>query len=161
MLIKAAVYTGAVVFGLYAVHSSLNTTKQMEYALLDFLIKEAYPKKKKLGEYFSFERIVDGDCQGKVISIGMAPCGNSLCDGIRIGFDSQIKRLISQSAGPDGALIFNFEGDIQLIFHKGLMNDTIYYTLVTPELRVQKPFTNGYKTIVTANSEFDKITELK
>lgn len=161
MLVKAAVYTGAVVLGLYAVHSSLNTTKQMEYALLEFLIKEAYPKKKKLGEYFSFERIIDGDCQGKAIIIGMTPCGDSLCDGIRIGIGNPIARLVSQSVGPDGALTFNFEGNIQLIIHKGPMIDTIYYTLITSELRVQKPFTNGYKTIVVAKSEFDKIAELK
>ena len=115
---------------------------------------------------FTIDRLIDGDCNGKTLTIGINghnnPDNSLSYQGIRWGQDGQIKRLVSFSKTDDG-LIYNFEDNYKLTLNK--INNKIIYSFEYENNLVVKEMPNiiikSWKPISLTSTEFDKITELK
>lgn len=116
---------------------------------------------------FIIDRLIDADCAGKVLRIGVnsnKTQNNILSNqGIRWGEDGQIKRLISFNK-VNGDLIYDFEDNYRLILSKNNKNKIIYSFLTDDNIIVKEiddKVLNYWKTISMASSELDRIVELK
>lgn len=116
---------------------------------------------------FIIDRLIDADCAGKVLSIGVsgnANPNNILSNqGIRWGQDGQIKRLVSCSK-VDNGLIYEFEDNYRLILSKTDKNKIIYSFLTDNNINVKEiedKILNYWKIISMNSSELDRIVELK
>ena len=116
---------------------------------------------------FTIDRLIDANCvDGKTLSIGIhckRKSDNILSNqGIRLGQDGDIKRLVSFIKA-DNALVYNFEDGNRLTISKN--NNKLIYSFETPNKTVVKEMddlvVNMYKTISMSSSELDCITELK
>ena len=118
---------------------------------------------------FTIDRLIDGNCvDGKTLAIGVN--GNDNPDnilskqGIRLGQDGDIKRLVSFIRADNG-LVYNFEDNTRLTLTKDEKTNKIMYSFETPGKTVVKELDERiwklYKTIGMSSSELDKIVELK
>jgi hypothetical protein len=84
--------------------------------------------------------------------------------GIRLGQDGDIKRLVS-FVKADNSLIYNFEDNTRLTLSKDDKTNKIRYSFETPGRTVVKEMDDRlwkmYKTIGMSSSELDRIAELK
>jgi hypothetical protein len=124
--------------------------------------------KKRYDNCFTIDRLIDADCAGKNLSIGINshvnPDNMLSHQGIRLGQDGEIKRLVS-FVKADNALIYNFEENTRLTLAKDDKTSKIIYSFETPGKTVVKEMDDRvwkmYKTIGMSSKELDKIVELK
>jgi hypothetical protein len=124
--------------------------------------------KKLYDNCFTIDRLIDADCAGKNLSIGVNshinPDNMLSHQGIRLGQDGEIKRLVS-FVKADNALIYNFEENTRLTLTKDDKTKKIMYSFEMPGKTVVKEMDNRiwsmYKTIGMSSKELDKIFELK
>lgn len=125
--------------------------------------------KRRADNCFTIDRLIDADCvDGKTLAIGINvrdnPDNMLSKQGIRLGQDGDIKRLVSFFKA-DNALIYNFEDNTKLTMTKNNTTNKIMYSFETPGKTVVKEMDDRivrlYKTIGMSSSEFDRIAELK
>ena len=113
---------------------------------------------------FTIDRIIDSDCMGKVLTIGVNGFANSNYQGIRLGEEDEIKKLLHFSK-KDDKLEYEFEDNVKLSIYKtekkGLM-----YSLETPNNSIEiKDIDNkvqeSWKTISMTSDELDELLQLK
>jgi hypothetical protein len=113
---------------------------------------------------FTIDRVVDPDCNGQVLSIGINGLKNSNYQGIRLGEEGEIKKLLHFSK-KDDKLEYEFEDNVKLSVYKtekkGLM-----YSLETPNKPIEiKDIDNkvqeSWKTISMTSDELDELLQLK
>ena len=118
---------------------------------------------------FTIDRLIDADCvDGKTLTIGINGKDNPdnilSKQGIRLGQDGNIKRLVSFIKADNG-LVYNFEDNTRLTLTKNDKTNKIMYSFETPGKTVVKEIDDRiigmYKTIGMSSSELDKIVELK
>ena len=118
---------------------------------------------------FIIDRLIDANCMdGKTLAIGVNgkvnPDNILSHQGIRLGQDGDIKRLVSFVKFNNG-LVYNFEDNTNLTLTKNEKNNKIIYSFQMPGKTVVKEMDNkileAYKTIGMSSSELDKIAELK
>jgi hypothetical protein len=117
--------------------------------------------------YFTIDRLIDADCQGKVLSVGVINNVNSNSilnyQGIRWGEDGQIKRLIS-SVKINNGLIYIFEDNYTLTLNRNDKNKIIYSFHTENDVIVKElddKVVKYWKRISLNSSELDRIAELK
>jgi hypothetical protein len=125
--------------------------------------------KRRYDNCFIIDRLIDGDCiDGKTLSVGInsrdKPENMLSKQGIRLGQDGDIKRLVS-FVKVDNGLVYNFEDSTRLTMTKNDKTNKIMYSFETPGKTVVKEMdelvVKMYKTIGLSSSELDRITELK
>lgn len=118
--------------------------------------------------YFTIDRLIDADCNGKPLSIGV----NSIINpnnilshqGIRHGNTSEpIKKLVS-FIKVDNGLIYEFEDNTKLTITTNDKTDVLMYSFKSGNLYVTKEMTpeliKVYKPIGMISNELDKIGEI-
>jgi len=136
--------------------------------IINFIDDATNHIKKRYDNCFIIDRLIDADCAGKNLSIGVNskvnPDNMLSHQGIRLGQDGEIKRLVS-FVKADNALIYNFEDNTRLTLTKDDKTNKIMYAFETPGKTVVKEMDNKiwsmYKTIGMSSKELDKIAELK
>jgi len=136
--------------------------------IINFIDDATNHIKKGYDNCFTIDRLIDADCAGKNLSIGVNskvnPDNMLSHQGIRLGQDGEIKRLVS-FVKADNALIYNFEDNTRLTLTKDDKTNKIMYAFETPGKTVVKEMDNKiwsmYKTIGMSSKELDKIAELK
>ena len=118
---------------------------------------------------FTIDRLIDAECvDGKTLAIGINgkvnPDNMLSHQGIRLGQDGDIKRLVSFIRADNG-LVYNFEDNTRLTLTKNEKTNKIMYAFEMPGKTVVKEMDDRimgmYKTIGMSSAELDKITELK
>lgn len=124
-------------------------------------IKNNNQVQNKNNNYFKIDRLIDNNCNGKILKIGINGNNNDECQGIRYG-DDDIKFLKSFIKNND-ELIYEFEDNYILKITK--INNKLMYTFQKPgELiikNIPEIFIKNFKTINMASTELDRIFELK
>jgi hypothetical protein len=136
--------------------------------IINFLEDTTKDNKKRYDNCFTIDRLIDADCAGKNLSIGVNskvnPDNMLSHQGIRLGQDGEIKRLVS-FVKADNALIYNFEENTRLTLTKDDKTNRIMYAFETPGRTVVKEMDSKvwslYKTIGLSSKELDRIAELK
>jgi hypothetical protein len=136
--------------------------------IINFIDDATQTIKKRYDNCFTIDRLIDADCAGKNLSIGVNsrvnPDNMLSHQGIRFGQDGEIKRLVS-FVKADNALIYNFEENTRLTLAKDAETKKIRYSFETPGKTVVKEMDDRivsmYKTIGMRSSELDRIAELK
>ena len=118
---------------------------------------------------FTIDRLIDANCvDGKTLTIGINGKDNPdnilSKQGIRLGQDGDIKRLVSFIKADNG-FVYNFEDNTRLTLTKNEKTNKIMYSFETPGKTVVKEIDDRimgmYKTIGMSSGELDKIAELK
>jgi hypothetical protein len=134
-----------------------------------WLDKSTNEIKRRYDNCFTIDRLIDGDCvDGKTLAIGVNshvnPDNMLSHQGIRLGQDGDIKRLVSFIRADNG-LVYNFEDNTRLTLTKNENNNKIMYSFEMPGRTVVKEMDDRimsmYKTIGMSSSELDRIAELK
>jgi len=136
--------------------------------IINFIDDATNHIKKRYDNCFTIDRLIDADCAGKNLTIGVNskvnPDNMLSHQGIRLGQDGEIKRLVS-FVKADNALIYNFEENTRLTLSKDDKSNKIIYSFETPGKTVVKEMDNKiwsmYKTIGMSSKELDRIAELK
>ena len=136
--------------------------------IINFLDDASNQIKRRYDNCFTIDRLIDADCAGKNLTIGIngkVHSDNMLShQGIRLGQDGDIKRLVS-FVKADNSLIYNFEDNTRLTLSKDDKTNKIRYSFETPGKTVVKEMDDRvvsmYKTIGLSSSELDRIVELK
>jgi hypothetical protein len=136
--------------------------------IINFLDDATKQIKKRYDNCFTIDRLIDANCDGKSLAIGVNghvnPNNILSHQGIRLGQDGEIKRLVA-FVKADNALIYNFEGNTRLTLTKDDKTKKIMYAFETPEKIVVKQMDDRiwsmYKTIGLSSAELDKVAELK
>lgn len=136
--------------------------------IVEFIDNTTNHIKKGSNNCFTIDRLIDSNCDGKSLAIGVNgyinPNNILSHQGIRFGQDGEIKRLVSFIKA-DNALIYNFENNTRLTLTKDEKTQKIRYSFEIPGKSVVKEIDNKvwsmYKTIDLSSSELDKISELK
>lgn len=136
--------------------------------IINFIDDATNQIKRRYDNCFTIDRLIDADCAGKNLTIGVNGHGqpdNILSNqGIRLGQDGDIKRLVS-FVKADNALIYNFEENTRLTLSKDEKTNKVRYSFETPGKTVVKEMDEKvwsmYKTIGMSSKELDKIAELK
>jgi hypothetical protein len=153
---KIKLILGSTAMGI-GVASSVIAIKTQYYqeALDDTLLKRVSNVLES--NYFIIDRIIDGDCLGKPLFIGVhkdpIKFNSMSSQGIRLGEDGEIKRLVSFK-NSSNELIYTFEDNITLTFFP---KDGIYaYRTPTQTVVDKKCNIDKYKPIgMDLSSEFD------
>lgn len=153
-----------------AVGSLIVGKKYFENQLLNkWIDKPTTDIKHRYDNCFTIDRLIDANCtDGKTLTIGVNGKNNPenmvSSQGIRLGKDGDIKRLVSFIKVENG-LVYNFEDSTRLTLTKNDKTNKIMYSFETPEKTVVKEMdeiiVKMYKTIEMSSSELDKIVELK
>jgi hypothetical protein len=136
--------------------------------IINFLDDATNQIKKRYDNCFTINRLIDADCSGKELSVGVNskinPDSVLSHQGIRLGQDGDIKRLVS-FVKADNSLIYNFEDNTRLTLTKNDINKKIMYSFEIPGKTVVKEMNDitwsMYKTIGMSSAELDRIAELK
>jgi hypothetical protein len=136
--------------------------------IVNFIDDATHTIKKRYDNCFIIDRLIDADCAGKNLSIGVNghvnPDNMLSHQGIRLGQDGEIKRLVSFMKA-DNSLVYNFEENTRLTLSKDDKTNKIRYSFETPGKTVVKEMDDRiwkmYKTIGMSSSELDRISELK
>ncbi len=132
------------------------------------IIDDSNFSKKSYENCFTIDRLIDADCAGKSLAIGIyndIHRDNILShQGIRLGQDGEIKRLVS-FVKADNALIYTFEDNTRLTMSKNDKTNKIIYSFEMPGKTIVKQMDDRilslYKTIGMSSYELDRISELK
>ena len=136
--------------------------------IINFIDDASKQIKKRYDNCFTIDRLIDSNCDGKSLAIGVngyvKPDNMLSNQGIRLGQDGDIKRLVS-FVKADNALIYNFEENTRLTFTKDDKTQKIMYAFETPGKTIVKPMDEKiwsmYKTIGMSSKELDNIATLK
>lgn len=118
---------------------------------------------------FIIDRLIDAECvDGKTLAIGINgkvnPDNILSHQGIRLGQDGDIKRLVSFIRADNG-FVYNFEDNTRLTLTKNEKTNKIIYAFEMPGKTIVKEMDDRimgmYKTIGMSSSELDRIAELK
>lgn len=140
-----------------------------ERKFINWIDKSTNEIKHRYDNCFTIDRLIDGNCvDGKTLAIGVNPKDNPdnilSKQGIRLGQDGDIKRLVS-FVKVDNGLVYNFEDNTRLTMTKNNKTNKIMYSFETPGKTVVKEMDDRivgmYKAIGMSSSELDKIAELK
>jgi hypothetical protein len=149
---------GGAAVGIGVTAAIVNVNSYYYNQVVNEVIKESLSKIIE-PNHFIIDRIIDGDCMGKPLFIGVHKdpiASNSVSSqGIRLGEKGEIKRLISFKQEPN-ELRYRFEDNISLIF--SVKDGINTYTYISPtQTVVDKKFNiDGYKTIgMGSSAEFD------
>ena len=152
-----------------AVGSFMISRKYFEnYQLRKWAVNTTNDINRKYDNCFTIDRLIDGECvDGKTLTIGINSKDNPdniiSRQGIRLGQDGDIKRLVSFIRADNG-LVYNFEDNTRLTLTKNDKNK-VMYAFEMPGRAVVKEIDDRiigmYKTIGLSSSELDKIVELK
>jgi len=121
--------------------------------------------------YFIIERIIDAECKGKNLYIGIQnksrPDNILSNQGIRWGEGKEnqdIKSLVSFVKGID-SLVYEFEDNTHLTLYKDRTKDKVIFTFKSGDevivKEMNKKLVEMFKPIGLSSSEIDKIAELK
>lgn len=153
-----------------AVGSFMISRKYFEnYQLRKWAVNTTNEINRKYDNCFTIDRLIDGECvDGKTLTIGINSKDNPdnilSKQGIRLGQDGDIKRLVSFIRADNG-LVYNFEDNTRLTLTKNEKTNKVMYSFETPGRAVVKEFDDRiwkmYKMIGLSSSEFDRIVELK
>lgn len=153
-----------------AVGSLLISKRYFEnYQLRKWAVTTKNEINRRYDNCFTIDRLVDAECvEGKNLTIGVNskvnPDNMLSHQGIRLGQDGDIKRLVSFIRA-DNALVYNFEDNTRLTLTKNENNNKIMYAFETPGKTIVKEMDDRivgmYKTIGMSSLELDKIAELK
>lgn len=139
---------------------------RMMIALTDFLRAEHQGRG---ATCFTIDRILDADCKGKTLTIGVHSKGDPNLplshQGIRHGQHEPIKRLLEFKKGDDGKeLNYLFEDDTRLSLTKAEKGE-LRYRLSGPSADVAKAMdpllVRNFKAISMNSTELDAIAELR
>ncbi len=139
---------------------------RMMIALTDFLRTE---HQAQTATCFTIDRILDADCKGKTLTIGVHSKGDPNLplshQGIRHGQHEPIKRLLEFKKAPDGKeLNYLFENDIRLSVTKAEKGG-VRYSFQTPQVSVAKAMdpilVMGLKGIDMNSAELDEIVKMR
>jgi hypothetical protein len=87
---------------------------------------------------FLIHRVLDGDCSGCVLSVGVhAHTGRQ---GIRWGDDGRVHLLTCANRDDAERLVYEFEGDVQLTLMHGSPAGRSMYQFDSPEICITKEF---------------------
>ncbi len=136
--------------------------------IINFLDDATKQIKKRYDNCFTIDRLIDANCDGKSLSIGVNghvnPNNMLSHQGIRLGQDGEIKRLVS-FVKADNAFVYNFEDNTRLTLSKDNKTKKIMYAFETPGKTVVKQMDDRiwsmYKTIGLSSKELDNIAMLK
>jgi hypothetical protein len=136
--------------------------------IINFIDDATNVIKRRYNNCFTIDRLIDADCAGKNLTIGInghtTPDNILSNQGIRLGQDGDIKRLVS-FVKADNALIYNFEENTRLTLSKDEKTNKVRYSFEMPGKTVVKEMDEKvwsmYKTIGMSSKELDKIAELK
>ncbi len=125
-------------------------------------------KDKNNDKCFVIDRLIDADCNGLPLSIGV----NSKIDsnnilshqGIRLGnYNKQIKKLTSFIKVGNG-LVYEFEDNVKLTLTINDRTGAVMYSFTSPEINVIKEMPptliKAYKTIAMSSAELDNIENI-
>lgn len=136
--------------------------------IINFIDDASNVIKRRYNNCFTIDRLIDADCAGKNLTIGInghtTPDNILSNQGIRLGQDGDIKRLVS-FVKADNALIYNFEENTRLTLSKDEKTNKVRYSFEMPGKTIVKEMDEKvwsmYKTIGMSSKELDKIAELK
>lgn len=160
----AALVVGTSIVGMKYINNRLFNS-----ALKDYIKAiENNELKSKYKDCFTIDRIIDADCNGHSLVIGVSsnvdPNNILSHQGIRYGKNGEIKRLTSFIRADNG-LVYGFEDTQKLTLTKDNETKKIRYSYETPERTVVKEMDDYivkmFKTISFHSKELDAIAELK
>jgi predicted Zn-dependent peptidase len=164
----AAVVVGGAIIGMKYINRYLYLSAVKDYVRASTGLSVDKPVREKYKECFTIDRIIDPDCDGKSLVIGVNPDTSPINilshQGIRHGEGGEIKHLTS-FVRADNGLIYGFEGSTKLTLTKDKQTNKIMYSFETPEKTVVKEMDDivvqKFKTISFRSKELDAIAELK
>lgn len=160
--------TQTICLSAFAVGSLIMGKRVYETWKLNRVLKEVEETSERVyNNYFVIDRIIDADCDGKLLVVGVHGRKNSnnilSHQGIRWGNTGEIKRLVSFAKIEDG-LVYNFEDSYRLTLNKTASNKLIY-AFETKDNAIVKEMNEvvrrSWKPISMSSSELDKISELQ
>jgi hypothetical protein len=162
----AALVVGTSIVGLKYINNRLFSSAVKDY--IKAVETNNSELKSKYKDCFTIDRIIDADCNGHSLVIGVNPNidhNNILShQGIRYGKDGEIKRLTSFIRADNG-LVYSFEGTQKLTLTKDNETRKIRYSYETPENTVVKEMDDYivkmFKPVAFHSKELDAIAELK
>jgi hypothetical protein len=164
----AALVVGTSIVGMKYINRYLYFSAVKDYIRASTGLSVDKPVREKYKECFTIDRIIDSDCDGKSLVIGVNPDTSPINilshQGIRHGEGGEIKHLTS-FVRADNGLIYSFEGPTKLTLTKDKQTNKIMYSFETPDKTVVKEMDDivveKFKTISFRSKELDAIAELK
>jgi hypothetical protein len=162
----AALVVGTSIVGMKYINNYIYNSAVKDYIKSDG--SKNTELKSKYKDCFTIDRIIDADCNGHSLVIGVnsnVNHNNILShQGIRYGKNGEIKRLTSFIRADNG-LIYGFEDSHKLTLTKDNETKKIRYSYESPEQTVVKEMDEYvvkiFKTISFHSKELDSINELK
>ncbi len=149
----------------YLANSITNTLTDTSYTEFQKHLLKINKNDKNNDKCFVIDRLIDADCNGMPLSIGV----NSRIDpnnilshqGIRLGnYNERIKKLIS-FIKVDNGLVYEFEDNVKLTLTINDKTGAVMYSFKSPEINVVKEMPpaliKAYKTIAMTSAELDNI----
>lgn len=139
------------------------------YQLRNWAVTTTKEINRKYDNCFIIDRLIDAECiDGKTLAIGINgkvnPDNILSHQGIRLGQDGDIKRLVSFIRADNG-FVYNFEDNTRLTLTKNEKTNKIMYAFEMPGKTVVKEMDarimGMYKTIGMSSAELDRIAQLK
>lgn len=113
---------------------------------------------------FTIHRVVDENCMGKVLSVGVNGFKNPNYQGIRLGDDSQIHKLVKFTK-TENKLTYEFENNLTLIIYMTEKKELLYSLETNNESVEMKDIDNkvreSWKTISMTSNELDELLQLQ
>jgi hypothetical protein len=146
----------------------MNVLKDLLPPALAFYFNKPASPVRSSDTCFRIERLIDPNCNGKRLTIGITTRSNPYNalsnQGIRLGKDEPIKHLVS-FVRTNNALLYVFENNTFLTLTKNSTTNKIVYSLETPETKFSKEIDDDilrmYKTIDMESTQLDAIVELR
>jgi hypothetical protein len=135
--------------------------------IFNTIVEYYNPKSNTTNNRFIIDRLLDNDCNGKVLAIGIKANYNPNnilgSQGIRIGDSGDINSLVS-FIKTDNNLVYNFENNVSLVLYKN-RSGKIIYSLKSGDQVIVKEINDiivkMYKPISMDSLELDSISELQ
>lgn len=113
---------------------------------------------------FTIHRVIDANCMDKVLSVGVNGFKNPNFQGIRLGDESQIYKLLKFTKN-ENKLTYEFENNVTLTIYMTEKKE-LMYSLETNDKAVEmKDIDNklreSWKTISMTSDELDELLQLK
>lgn len=166
---KVKMLTQTICLSAVAVGSLILCKRTYDTWKLNRVLSEVYKTTDDIyNNYFIIDRIIDADCDGKLLVVGIKGgdnLSNSLSkQGIRWGNTGQIKRLVSFVQLDKDGLVYNFEDDYRLTLTKTTNNKIMYAFEMKDNVVIKEmneAVMRSWKPISMSSTELDKICELK
>jgi len=136
-----------------------------------YFLWKYYQDKKQLTEQieflrkntFTIHRVIDPDCMGKVLSVGVNGYENPNFQGIRLGDDSQIHKLVTFMK-TENKLTYKFENNVIFTVYLTEKKELLYSLETDNESVEMKDIDNkvrqSWKTISITSNDLDELLQL-